>query len=411
MIDLLVETFHSIRAHALRFLLTSLGITWGAFMLTYSTASMQGLDDHFRREMENTGQRVVYLFPGTVIKNRVGERGARAVDLRAEDVARLDRFASLEEAAPNLLLWNQIVRGGGRTKLLSVHGVAPESSRIRNFQAAEGRFVTPTDVATAARVAFLGAEAARRLFGGASALGETIRIDGQPFRVCGVAVQKGQQLVGFGGRDDRAVLIPYTTAQRWLVRSETLSQAVFSPVERERSYEAIERVRESFGLHHTFSPDLETAVSFINIHDIMLILDGLFFGLRIFMLAAALITLLVGAIGVMNIMLVVVAERTKEIGLRKAVGAPRRAIFISFLAEATVVCLISGSFGATLGMGLAFLVAKQADPSKRVISPPELDALNVLGLVATLVAIGIVAGVAPAWRAARVPPAEALRSQ
>ena len=125
MLDLLIETVRSIRAHALRFLLTSLGITWGAFMLTYSTASMQGLDDHFRREMENSGQRIVYLFPGTVIKNRVGERGAREVDLRDDDVARLASYASLDEAVPNLLMWNQIVRGEGRTKLLSVSGATP----------------------------------------------------------------------------------------------------------------------------------------------------------------------------------------------------------------------------------------------------------------------------------------------
>lgn len=411
MLDLLIETVRSIRAHALRFLLTSLGITWGAFMLTYSTASMQGLDDHFRREMENSGQRIVYLFPGTVIKNRVGERGAREVDLRDDDVARLASYASLDEAVPNLLMWNQIVRGEGRTKLLSVYGVAPESLSIRNFAVAEGRFVTEADLAEGARVAFLGAESARRLFGRAPAVGKTVRIEGQPFRVCGVAVQKGQQLVGFGGRDDRAVLVPYTAAQRWLTRSQTIHQAVFTPVTRQRSYEAIARVRESLGLHHAFDPGLETALSFINVHDILLILDGLFFGLRIFMLAAALITLLVGAIGVMNIMLVVVAERTREIGLRKAVGASRAAIFTAFLAEATTVCLLSGILGASLGAGLAFLVAQQTDPAKRVISPPQVDPTTVVTLVAALVAIGIVAGVVPALRAARVPPAEALRSQ
>jgi putative ABC transport system permease protein len=410
-VDFLLETLRSLRAHALRFTLTSLGIAWGAFMLTYSTATSQGMDRHFRDQMNKTGPRIVYLFPGTVIKNRVGERGARPVELEDVDVARWPGFDAIEGAAPNLLLWNQIVRSERHTKLLTVFGVAPSSRTIRNFEIAEGRFLSDADVASAARVVFLGSTSATQLFGRRSAVGRTIHVEGQAFRVCGVAVEKGEQLVGFGGRDDRALLVPYTAAQRWLSRERTVNQAIFSPRTRERSYEAIARVRENVGLHHGFAPSLDTALSFINVHDIMLILDRLFVALRLFMLAAAAITLAVGAVSVMNIMLVVVAERTREIGLRKAVGARSRTIFAAFLAETAIVCIVSGALGSLLGAGLAALVARTSDPATRVISPPEVDAAAIALLVAILIAVGVAAGVLPAWRAARIPPAEALRAR
>jgi putative ABC transport system permease protein len=410
-VDFLLQTLRSLRAHALRFTLTSLGIAWGALMLTYYQASSRGMETHFRTEIEKTGPRIVWVFPGVVIKNRVGERGARPLELESEDVLRWNAFDAIEDAAPNLQRWSQIVRAEGRTKLLTVYGATPASQRIRRFEVAEGRFLSPLDVERSARVAFLGAEAAQRLFGDGSAVGRTVHVEGQAFRVCGVAVEKGEQMVNMGGRDDRAVLVPYTAVQRWLERDDTVKQAIFAPVERWRSYEAMDRVRESVSLRHGFRPSLETTLSFVNVHDILLIIDRIFFALQFFMLVAGGITLAVGAVSVMNIMLVVVAERTREIGLRKAVGAPSAAIFRAFLAETTLVCFVSGAIGALLGAGLAWLVAHSLDPSRRAMSPPELDPPSIVGLVAALVLVGVLAGVIPAWRAARIPPAEALRSR
>jgi putative ABC transport system permease protein len=369
------------------------------------------METHFRTEIEKTGPRIVWVFPGVVIKNRVGERGARPLELESEDVLRWNAFDAIEDAAPNLQRWSQIVRAEGRTKLLTVYGATPASQRIRRFEVAEGRFLSPLDVERSARVAFLGAEAAQRLFGDGSAVGRTVHVEGQAFRVCGVAVEKGEQMVNMGGRDDRAVLVPYTAVQRWLERDDTVKQAIFAPVERWRSYEAMDRVRESVSLRHGFRPSLETTLSFVNVHDILLIIDRIFFALQFFMLVAGGITLAVGAVSVMNIMLVVVAERTREIGLRKAVGAPSAAIFRAFLAETTLVCFVSGAIGALLGAGLAWLVAHSLDPSRRAMSPPELDPPSIVGLVAALVLVGVLAGVIPAWRAARIPPAEALRSR
>ncbi len=408
--DLGLRILQSLRAHALRYLLTGLGIAWGAFMLTYLSASLQGMDTHFVTRLQNIGPRIVFLWPGIEIKPRVGERGARLIELENPDLARLERLASVEQASPNLTFWSRIVRAGPRTKLLHVQGTSEAAREIRHFEVARGRFLSATDVERSRRVAFLGADAARRLFDRRDPLGRSLQIDGLGFRVVGVAARKGDQLVGVGGQDDRAILVPYTTAQRWLQKSDVLAHVVFAPETRERSAEAIWGVRQVLGLRHGFAPELEMTLTMVNIHAILQILHRLVFGLRIFLVGAGLATLLVGAIGVMNIMLVVVGERTREIGLRKAVGATDRAIFVEFLGEALTVSLMAGLLGAALGSGLAQITARLASEGSRLGSPPVFEPWMALGVTSALVAVGMIAGLVPAWRAARIPPAEALRA-
>jgi len=409
-VDLLQSTLRSLRAHALRFGLTSLGIVWGAFLLTFLSASIEGLDAHYTREFEKAGPKFVVAWPGSLIKNRVGERGARAVVLENEDVSRVGAVHSVEDSAPNLTLWNQVVRANGRTKLFQVQGVAPRSATIRNLVPREGRFVSRLDVERGERVAYLGAVAAERLYGTARPIGRTLQIESLRFRVIGVGEPKGDQMIGVSGWDDWTVFIPYPVAQRWLLKHDRVDMAIFAPVTRERSWEAIGHFREIVGLHHDFAPDLDAALSFFNVHEALKLVHGLFLGFRIFLVTAGLVTLLVGAIGVMNIMLVVVGERINEIGLRKAVGATNRSIFLQFLAEAASVCGLSGILGAALGVGLTRLVAAVAPAGSQYSSPPELSAATVTLIAVSLVAVGIVAGVLPAVRAARVPPAEALRA-
>ena len=216
------------------------------------------------------------------------------------------------------------------------------------------------------------------------------------------------QLIDSLSPDDEKVLIPYSTAQRWITQTDKIQEFSLAPVRADVSTEAVRRVRELTAPHHGFDPKLETAMWFFDIQEALQLVGGLLAAMRLFNLVAGLATLLVGAIGVMNIMLVIVGERRSEIGLRKAVGATSRAIFVQFLAESTSVCLASGLLGAALGIGLAQLIAHFA-PSTPFASTPVLDLKTVVTLTAALVMVGIVAGVAPALRAAQVPPAEALR--
>jgi putative ABC transport system permease protein len=407
--DIWLSTFRSLRAHPVRFGLTSAGVLWGAFMLTFLSASMEGFNRHFQKELAEAGPKIVILFPGFIHKNRVGERGARPVELDNDDVERISALHSVENTDQDVLLWSQIVRAGRRTKLLHVNGGNEQTAAIRNMEVAEGRFLTRTDVDRAARVAFLGPRAAERLFGREPAVGRTIQIESETFRVIGISQPKGEQLIHIHGLEDLAVIIPYTTAQRRFVHSEKLDRIAFTPLTAEGSFEAIVHTRQLMGLHHDFDPNLKTALSFLNLYEALRDIYGMQGALRLFLFAAAGITLLVGAVGVMNIMLVVVHERVGEIGLRKAVGGTSRAIFAQFLAEAVVVCGGSGVLGAGLGVVATQVVGAISPPGSASGSPPLLDPLTIGAVAVSLIAVGLVAGVAPAMRAARVPPAEALR--
>jgi len=408
-VDLLRETLRSLRAHGLRFGLTSLGIVWGTLMLTYLSATTSGAERHFVEQVERVGQRIVWVFPGNVAKARVGERGARAVELKYEDVERAASLASVRHADPNLALWSAIVRATPRTRLLTVFGVTPDVQGIRNYEVAAGRFLSPTDAAAKARVAFLGAEAATRLFGREPAVGRMLQIESVRFRVVGVAVRKGAQLTHVTGRDDEAVLVPIGAMQRWLRHEDKVEIMVLEPESVAASWAAPGQVRELVGLHHRFDPRAESALDFFNIQEALGLVRAVFGGIHVFLFAASALTLFVGAIGVMNIMLVVVRERRREIGLRKAVGATRRAIFVQFLAEASAVAVGAGMLGALLGLALVQFLASLLPADDPAASPPLYDPATAAILAIALAITAISASVLPAVRAASVPPAESLR--
>ena len=409
MIDLIQETARTLRAHALRFLLTSLGIAWGALLLTFLSAQMGGLRQHFISEVEEVGPKLIFMGPGMLLQSRVGERGSRKVELEAKDVNRLESLDQVEHSTPAIESWNVTVRRGSRTKLLNVFGYNADAGEVRNLRPAEGRFLTPTDVDRAARVAFIGVEAKQRLFGAEPAVGGRIEIFGCSFRVIGIGIAKGEQLVEANARDDLLIAIPYTTAQRLFEPNMRVEEFLVTPVERDQGDRAIRAARELTGLHRHFAPSQETALWSGNLWDTVKLLYGMFYALQGFFIVAGTVTLLVGAIGVMNIMLVVVGERTAEIGLRKALGARGRDIFLQFLAEALAIAGAASVLGVAGGFALLAAVAPMfAKGGIRIPLTP--DPLTLVAVVGALFAVAVIAGVAPALRAARIPPAEALRA-
>jgi putative ABC transport system permease protein len=408
-LDLLHRTFQSLRAHALRFTLTSLGILWGTAMLTILVSYNDGYDRHFQAQIDKVGPRIVYVFPGVKVKARVGERGSRPVELENDDPEHVAALHSVEFAAPNLWLGLQVHRFERATKLLWTFGVSPATAAIRNYEVADGRFLRDEDLEESARVVFLGATAARRLFGRRPAVGRTIQIEGIPFSVVGVGREKGDQIVSFGPRDDELSLIPITTAQRRFTHEDRIGAMILAPITREASQDAIRHVRQVLGLRHDFRPDDERALSFFNIQGAVQLIDALGLGVEIFLTSAGLITLLVGAVGVINIMLVVVGERTREVGLRKALGASDRDVFVQFLAEALAMTVIAGALGGVLGWLAVDWLGSQVAESL-IYRTPYLEWSTVVLLALTLVGIGLASGVIPARRAARIDPAISLRS-
>jgi putative ABC transport system permease protein len=407
--DLLGEVLHSLWAHRVRFGLTSLGVGWGALLLTFLSAQVGTMNAHFRHELEEIGPKLVNMGRGSIPHERVGERESRELELKPRHVEQIEALEIVEHASPSVEVRNTVVRHGGRTKLLEVAGWDFDAGLIRNIAAQEGRFLTPDDVARASRVAVIGPEAKRRLFGRAPAVGQTLLLNGMRFRVIGVSQEKGTQLSNVGGPDDQLVIVPYTTAQRWFEQKDDVQELMLTAPRREQSADAIRAARAVMGLHEHFSPDLDGAMWAFNYWEAIGVMFAMMAALQLFFVVAGLVTLFVGAVGVMNIMLVSVGERTWEIGLRKALGARSRDVFWQFLLEAVLVASSAGLIGSALG--IALLQATKSTMQRGGIQVTGWpDPLTTVAVTSALVLVAIVAGVLPAVRAARISPAEALRA-
>ncbi len=416
-VDFWLRAISSIRGHALRYSLTCLGIVWGIFTLTFLQAATDGFDGHFSAQITKVGARLIAMFPGPIESSQLGQRGMRTLALEERDLDSIRKVSMVAAATPNLRVGEQIVRtrlgAESRTKLLAVFGVSPEAEQVRNFEIASGRFITPDDVEKELRVAFLGWQAKQRLFGSGPAIGKGLRIDSIPFRVVGISQPKGSQMLDFGADDDEQVLIPYTTAQRWFTKSESVG-AIFAQVdEEEKSGPALELSSLLLALNHRFGPEASQSVDTFDIEEGLRIVRLLGLGLSVFFLATSVITLFVGAIGVMNILIVVVSERTREIGLRKALGASSREIFRELLAESLIITAVAGFVGALLGAGAVYLIAASIplDPltGDPITAPPQLLPSTFAVVVLTLMGVSLLAGTLPALRGMAIEPSQALR--
>jgi len=410
MLDLLRTTARSLWIDRFRFGLTALGIVWGAMMLTYLSATADGYDRHFEVQLEKLGQRIVFLFPGVATKHHVGQRGGRPVELEREDLERIATLHAVERAAPNVWLGPRVMRAAGKTKLVFTYGGSEETGQLRNFDVAHGRFFSRRDVDLGASVVVLGARAAERLFGTASAVGRTVHVEGMPFRVVGVARPKGDQLLFMGPPDDEIAYIPFTTARTWFTRTDVVDQVAFAPTTREGSWDAVRLVRAALGRHHGFRQDDDAAMGYFNVQEPVDIVRGLLLAMRLFLSAASIVTLVAGAIGVMNIMLVMVAERTREIGLKKAIGAANRRVFAEVVAETLAVTVLAGAVGIAIAWLGVELSARGIAAGQTMQAVPTLEPRRVAVILATLVAVALASAVLPALRAIRTDPAYALRA-
>ena len=330
--------------------------------------------------------------------------------LTLEDAAAIaDPFAapSVALVAP-LLRKDLLVSAGGETISTTVVGVTPEYFPLRNYSVTEGELLTEEHLLGRASVALIGTEAADQLFGRHDGLvGEMLIIEGQPFRIIGVLAPKGG---GMFGSEDNRVAIPFSTAQARVIQRRNRDQAdilLVQAVSAEAVPQAWEEVASILRARHRTAIGVDdfTIFSQQDLLNTAATITGI---LTTFLGGIAAVSLLVGGIGIMNIMLVSVAERTREIGLRKALGARKRDILMQFLTESSLLSLTGGLMGILLGWLISFIVEKVALASGTAFHPRiGLDAI----LLATLfsAAVGLFFGIYPASRAANLEPVEALR--
>jgi putative ABC transport system permease protein len=318
--------------------------------------------------------------------------------------------------APSVLRVAPVIQGRGEVSYsgestnTSIYGVTPDFAIVTNLKASEGELISDSQYTSRAAVAVIGVDVANSLFGrSVNLVGEAIRVGGQPFRVIGVLESKGGG--GFGSQDDQ-ILIPLTTAQIRIIKRASRDQVdtlYVQAVDSNSVSSAVDEVTQLLGARHHTEIGKED-FSILNQQDILSIAQSITSVLTIFLGGIAAISLLVGGIGIMNIMYVSVTERTREIGLRKAVGARKLDIMIQFLVESSVLSLIGGLIGILLAWGIATVVGRIASASEVDIRPViQLDMV----LLATLFSagVGMFFGFYPSLRAANLQPVEALRSE
>ena len=400
----ILEAFESLSANKLRSGLTILGIVIGVAAVIAMVSVGRGAQATITDSINGIGTNLIFVFRG----GSEDVRNPKPITLSdAEAITDPFQAPSVVAVAPVIQDSGKVTFGRESTTT-NITGVTPEYESVRKYSVTEGEFINQEEMLGQASVVLLGSEVADKLFGRQEGLvGETVRIEGQPFRVVGVLESKGGS--GFSNVDNQ-VLIPFSTAQARLIRRSTSDRVdllLVEAIDPQSVPSASDDVAQILRARHRTAIGADD-FTILTQQDFLTTASTITNVLTIFLGGVAAISLLVGGIGIMNIMLVSVTERTREIGLRKAVGAHKADIMIQFLAESSVLSLFGGVIGIILGYAIAFAVAEIAKASNAAITPSiGID----ITLIATLfsTAVGLFFGLYPANRAANLEPVEALR--
>ena len=399
-----IEALESLTSNKLRSGLTILGIVIGVGAVIAMLAIGAGAENSITGEIQGIGTNLIFVFQG-------GEEDVRNPEplTMGDAEAIADPFAapSVVGVAP-ILQGNAEVSFSGESSVTTINGVTPDYEQVRNYHVTEGEFISEAHMLGRSAVVILGVDVADELFGRKSGLvDETVRIEGQPFRVIGILEEKGGG--SFGSEDDQ-VIVPLTTAQSRLIRRSTSDRVdvIFvGAASADQVPDASDEISQILRQRHRtdIGQDDFTIFSQQDFLDVASSITGI---LTIFLGGIAGISLLVGGIGIMNIMLVSVVERTREIGLRKAMGARKIDILTQFLTESVLLSI----FGGIVGIGLGWLISAVVG---QIAANADADIIPVIGMNAVLLAtlfsaaVGVFFGLYPANRAASLEPVEALR--
>ncbi len=403
--DTVADAFANLSANVLRTGLTMLGIIIGVASVIAMTAIVEGGEQKLVQSIEKLGTNLLFVFHKTLTPEEQRKFAGRSTGQRYGDAQAIVRLRPDVLVAP-ILQFNEQLKSGTKDFSGQITGTGPDYQRIRNFKAAHGRFLVQQDVDEWRRVAVLGHDIAAKLFGSDPALHRQIKIGDERFEVVGVMEPKGDL---YGTNYDELIFIPVTTAIRRFTGEDKLTFMIIHVPDREAMAAVTTQVHSLLVQRHDGVDD----VSIHNQGEFLKAMDRTMLTFKIVLGGVALVALVVGGIGIMNIMLVTVTERTGEIGLRKAIGARRTDILRQFLIESVTISAVGGVLGMAVGVGLAYgfgdLVAKAMPGGGdwgAVVNPTA-----VLTAFAYALAVGVTFGLYPAIKASKLDPAEALRYQ
>ncbi|MCL4401904.1 MAG: ABC transporter permease [Acidobacteria bacterium] len=409
------EAAQALKFNRQRSILTTLSLGWGVacFVILYSYGD--GFHLALQKAFRAVGQDLVLMFNGQTSSQAGGERAGRRIRVETADAEAIrDTVPMVAAVSPEIMLYDARVVREYRSQSLTIRAVRPVYGFIRNMSMNSGRWLSADDEVQKKRVAVMGAKAASKLFGEIPPEGEEITINGLRFTIIGVLKTK-TQISNYNTPDNECLFIPFQTAS--LYRDTRYPEFIVwtptNPIFRE---EAIRQVRTVLAKMHNFSPGDERAVRILAFNEFMRIIDTLGIALRLLLGFIGTLTLAIGGIGLANIMLVSVTQRTREIGVLKSIGATRHSILAQFLLEAMAIVSCGGVLGVATGYAvtamlgsLPFLGPLFQDSSGAGDIHLHISRFAVLTSTMLLETVGLVAGLLPALKAARMDPIEALR--
>jgi putative ABC transport system permease protein len=409
--DLLADTIGTLWAHKRRTFLTMFGIAWGIVSITLMMAAGEGMHVGLVIQQQTFGKDVIIFFTGRTSMQAGGTRSGRATQWKAGDYLQVQKESpACKYVMPELgndLQTRTLYNSG----TISTVGSLPEFTQIRSIEVLEGRFYSNEDNAEGRRVAFLGSDAKKQLFAERRAVGETIWLNGVPYTVIGTMKPKDQNS-SYDGFDKRKIFLPFNPMLRDFpspppAEPDDVPRILVAPWSLATHVACVRQVRATLARLHNFDPRDQEATPVWDTVKGAEATRLIFDGMAVFLGAVGVATLFLGGISVMNVMLVSVRERTREIGLRMALGATRRSILRQFFLETVIVALISGTSGLTIAYGLCWLV--DLFPMPRFFAGMLTSWKLGVFSIALLGTVAVLSGVYPATRAAEVDPIEALR--
>lgn len=408
------QTFRSVWAHKLRSTLTMFGIAWGIASIIFMMAIGDGFKIGYKKMMNVLGTDVLIIWGGRTSSQAGDQRAGRWVRLNHDDVKAIEQECYLIKSVSPEINRSLRLSSPHNSGLFSTHGIAPVYQTIRSMELAAGRHINQEDCDQDRCVCIIGDDVRKQLFADRQALGAEVTLGMIPFRVIGV-LRKKDQNNAYNGMDNSKVLVPYPTMTRHFpglqpaVVVNPLNNIICMPVSADAHDEALRQVRATLGRRHQFDPKDQGALWIWDTVESARMVAKVFASMQIFLGFVAVVTLGLGGVGVMNIMLVSVAERTREIGVKKAIGAKSRRILLEFFMEALLITFVSGTVGLVAAWSVSSLVNRLPLPTMFAGLPitPATAAMAFFSLVT----VGVLSGVYPARRASRLPPVEALRHE
>lgn len=394
--------FEALRRNLLRSILTALGIIIGVGAVIVMMALGDGAKASIQQRMESMGTNVITIMAGSANVGGVRMGSGAVTTLTADDAKAIaDEADGIEAVSPGLTTRTQIVAPGGNWQT-QVQGAGAELTVIRDWPIETGRFFDETDVARMAKYAVLGASVRDNLFGaGSDPTGTIVRINNQPFTVIGVLSRKGQ--APMGQDQDDTVIVPYTTVQKRLLGVTYVSSITVSALDGVSMSDATASITSVLRARHKLTPAQDNDFTVRTFEEMASVMTSTTSTMTYLLASVAAASLLVGGIGIMNIMLVSVTERTREVGLRRSLGARRRDVLRQFLAEALALGLLGGAIGVVAGFAVSEGLSQMLNWSTKV----SFESVSLsFGFAA---AVGAFFGFYPARRAAALNPTEALR--